>query len=1096
VENIEDIYELAPMQAGMLFDGLSVGNMGMYRVFSAFKLHGDLDVATFRRAWQYVADRHAAIRTSIHYEGIEKPLQVVHREVELPVELIDIQHMSAAEQDDYVRCFMQEERARPYDLGSPPLMRLVLFVTGPRSFWFLWVMQHILLEGWSVSIVLQEALETYRALRRGATPALPPVRPYRDFILWIQQRDSAESEAFWRCQLAGLGAPTPLPGGRGTAQLHSAVENYAGRKLELGRSATVALEAFAREHRLTMNTLMRAAWSQVLARYTGERDLLFGTLVSGRSVPLEGIESIVGLCVNLVPVRMRVDHDRPLLDWLKEIQAQQAEMSLHEYCGLAQIKRWSEFPGSMPLFETLMIFENWAGSLDNWQGIAEVGDFLGGQIGQGYPITLVIEPGEQLAFGMLYDERRIDEKMVLRLLDYLRLVAESLPGAAAGRVGDLPLLAEAERPTLLGEWCGPGSAVVQNVPAYRAIEAQAAIAPDAVALFHEGRALTYRALDDLANRLAHHLRDLGVGPERIVGVCLDRAPELIVALLAVHKAGGAYLPLDPRYPTERLAFMLVDAGVDIVVSNAALQARIAAAGRHLVLLDRDAGSIAARPSSAPPVAARGSDLAYVIYTSGSTGMPKGVMIEHRSLATFTDAAIAAYGIGPEDRVLQFASVNFDAAAEEIFPTLARGGTLVLRTDAMLVSIEEFLRRCAEWRITVLDLPTAFWHEMTDAVVTRSLALPHTLRLVIIGGEAARPERVAQWHARFGRHPRLLNTYGPTEATVVATLQDLSTQDAAESLADRSVPIGRAMGPALTYVLDDRRQPVPIGAVGELYLGGVGLARGYLNRPDLTAERFFPDPFAPGEGARIYRTGDLARFRDDGAIEYCGRVDQQVKLRGHRVELGEIEAVLAGEPTVRDAVVILREDLAGSPGLVAYVVQRDGATPDADGLRTALRRHLPDFMVPRAFVFLDTLPLSASGKLDRRRLPPPDASAVSGRNIVAPQSDLQRRVANIWREVLGVEKIGLHDNFFDIGGHSLLLLRVHAMLTRDFQRELSYVDLFDHTTVHSLAELLGEDQPRQPGQAPAAREEARQAGQHRLRARRARLAGAPGGGSGS
>ena len=1087
MKNVEDIYELSPMQSGMLFDGLAVDNAAMYRVFSLFRLHGDLDIPRFREAWRQVARRHAAIRTSIHFEGLEKPLQIVHREVDLPIELIDLQGLPKAEQEERVQAHVREERAKAFDLRVPPLMRLALFVTGPRSYRFLWTIHHILVEGWSVSIILADVLKIYEALSRGAAAQLPPVRLYRDFILWMQQQDYAGSEAFWRRQLQGFTSPTPLPGGRGSAHLSSAVENYGGHKIGLGAEFSASLESFARERKLTLNTVMRAAWAYLLSCYSSERDVLFGTLVSGRSIPLEGVESMVGLFVNLVPVRAQVPLDVPVATWLKAIQAQQAEMSQHEFCGLTQIKRWSELRGSLPLFETLMIFENWAGDLGNWNGIVEVQDCQGGQIGQGYPITIVIEPeGGQLTLCILYDERRVDRATALRLLEHLRLIVEFIPSHPASKVGDLPALIEAERRQVLGEWSGKDAVSAPHLPVHRLIEAQAARMPDAVAVAHVDRRLTYRQLEEEANRLAHHLTALGVGPEKIVGICLERSPELIVALLAVHKAGGAYLPLDPKYPAERLAFMLNDAAVGVLVTSQELAALLPAKDRAVVLIDADRGAIAARPATAPASDVAGESAAYVIYTSGSTGTPKGVVIEQRALSHFVAVAIDAYAVQPSDRVLQFATINFDTAAEEIFPTLAQGATLVLRTEQMQYSLEEFLRRCDEWRVSVIDLPSAFWHELVDALDGQALALPPSVRLVIIGGEAALPERVAAWRARVGAHPRLLNTYGPTEATVVATVHDLSRPDD-PAPASETVPIGRPLGAARVYVLDERRQPVPRGVAGELYIGGAGLARGYLNRPQLTAERFIPDPFSNAPGARLYRTGDRVRYRDDGVLEYRGRADHQIKLRGHRIELGEIEAALAQEPFVRDAVVLFRDDLAGPPGLVAYVASREESRATSEALRAGLRARLPDYMIPAAFVFLDALPLLPNGKLDRRRLPAPDARPGMEQILVEPRSDIERRVAAMWREVLGLEKVGIHDNFFDLGGHSLLLMKLHAKLKTAFERDLSFVDLFEHTTIADLARLLGrEDAPANREPDAETRDTQQQAGQQRLQARRARM----------
>jgi amino acid adenylation domain-containing protein len=540
-----------------------------------------------------------------------------------------------------------------------------------------------------------------------------------------------------------------------------------------------------------------------------------------------------------------------------------------------------------------------------------------------------------------------------------------------------------------------------------------------------------------------------VGPEVIVGICMERSPDLVTAMLATLKAGGAYLPMDPAYPRARLEFMLRDARVGVLLTQEGLADSLPDTDARILVVDAERDAVARESGGDPAVEVRASNLAYVIYTSGSTGEPKGVLIEHGSLANFVHAASEAFELQPRDRVLQFASISFDTAAEEIFPCLTRGATLILRTESMLGSMRRFLDFCEKWEITILDLPTAFWHEMVESLAADALDVPSAVRLVIIGGERAVPQRLATWREHVGDHPRLLNTYGPTEATVVATLQDLSAPGQGRGETSE-VPIGRPLPGIRTYVLDEGLEPVPVGAVGQLHIGGAAVARGYLARPELTAEKFVADPFSDEPGMRLYRTGDLACHRSDGTLEFRGRVDHQVKLRGYRIETGEIEANLQREPGVRDAVVHLWQDANGDGRLVAYVVPRAGVELTVETLRSALARRLPAFMVPSNFVTLDALPMTQSGKVDRSALPALDTEEHRTEGYVEPGTELERAIAVIWRELLGVERIGIHDNFFELGGHSLRAVQLVSRLRERLAIEVSVADFLNLRTIGRLA----------------------------------------------
>jgi amino acid adenylation domain-containing protein len=587
-------------------------------------------------------------------------------------------------------------------------------------------------------------------------------------------------------------------------------------------------------------------------------------------------------------------------------------------------------------------------------------------------------------------------------------------------------------------------------------EEQAALRPGAIAVVYENREVTYQELNWRANQLAHYLRKLGVGPDVPVALALERSPEMVIGILGILKAGGAYVPLDPAYPAERLAFMLEDARAPVLLAERRFVDRLPAQRAVAICLDTDSQTIAGEPTENPANRLAPANIAYVIYTSGSTGRPKGVEILHRNLSNYIISAGQFFGLTPADRVLQFSSISFDTAAEEIFCPLTCGATLVLRNDSMLGSVSDFLATCGRWRITVLDLPTAYWHELTGRLFSERLTMPNEVRLVVVGGERALPERLTQWRACIGNRIRFCNSYGPTEATIGATIWELTDSFVAEdSFAE--VPIGCPMPNVQVHIVDANLNRVAVGVTGELFIGGAGVARGYRHRPDLTAEKFLPDPFSADASSRLYKTGDLARSRPDGNLQFQGRVDYQVKMRGFRIETEEIETVLRQHPAIWDTVVIAREDVEGDKQLVAYVVPVRGTTPKVSEIRNVLNAKLPHYMIPAAFVFLDALPLTPNGKIDRRALPAPEQTRNAlEESYAAPRTQVEEVLARIWAEVLNVDRVGIHDSFFDLGGHSLLAVRIISEIERAFGKTQRLSALFQAPTVEQFAELLSQD----------------------------------------
>ena len=678
-----------------------------------------------------------------------------------------------------------------------------------------------------------------------------------------------------------------------------------------------------------------------------------------------------------------------------------------------------------------------------------------GEVHEG-DLSLII-PGQGTEGGIVFNTEMMDTPSAEKIVQQFTVFMKSVAANDCQPVYAISILTAEERKLLLGSWHSTSSVCLPEACIHALFEAQVEKNPTGVAIIFEGRELTYQQLNEQANRLAHYLRGLGVGPESRVGVCVERSLDMVVGLLATLKAGGAYVPLDPAYPKERLTFMQQDAQPKVILSQKRLAVSLPDQSIPVVYLDALPDQIARESSENPASGVLPENPAYIIYTSGSTGQPKGVVIEHRSLVNYALAAVQKFAIAPGDRVLQFASINFDASAEEIYPCLISGATLVLRTEEMIQTAATFLALCQAWKITLLDLPTAYWSHLVTQMEGENLPLPPLIRLMIIGGESVLPAKVALWHKRVGTRVRLFNTYGPTEATIVATWAEITDINAQPG---KPVPIGRPVPNALIYVLDQSLQPVPIGVVGELHIGGTGLARGYLNQTQLTHDRFIPNPFLSTPGARLYKTGDRVRFLPDGNLEFVGRQDHQVKIRGFRVELNEIEAALARHPAIRENIVTVREDNADDKRLVVYFVPSDTkASPGTQELREFLKHTLPDHMIPAEFVVLEKFPLDPNGKIDRKSLPPPTQDLISGNDKwVAPRNLTEEVLASIWCEILGLQKIGINENFFDRGGHSLLGVQLITQIRSSFQCELPLRSLFQAPTIAELAVLLKQENP--------------------------------------
>ena len=1034
---IEDIYELSPTQQGMLFHTLYGSSPGVYFDQYAIKLRGRLDRHAFESAWRQTIERHEVLRTSFHWEKVEKPLQVVHRDVNLPLDHHDWRELSPEEQHERLQDFLSSDRSRGFDLRQAPLMRLALIQTGDDSFNFTWSNHHMLIDGWSRATLFREVLISYEAMLQGATPALRRGLPYRNYIAWLRQQDLAKAETYWRELLRGFGEPTPLGGTPRSANQQKHETRYAEQEISLSQELTSTLSSLARRHELTLNTLTQGAWGLLLSRYAGVDDVIFGATVSGRPPTLPNVESLVGLFINTLPVRLRLSRSQSLVSLLKTLQRQQLEMRDYEYSPLVQVQSWSEVPRG-PLFESIVVFENYPvdASLNNGKSSVKIEAVeISGTTN--YPLTLTIKPGAELAAHVAYDSDRFEAAAIRRLLGHFqKLLEEFATGEFERPLSTLSLLTKEERHTLLVEANNTAVAYPPAGGLHRLFEVQVDRTPLAIALTTTEERLTYAQLNVRANKLAHHLIALGVAPEDRVGILLDRSADMVVALLGVLKACGCYIPLDPQFPAERLAFMMSDAGLKVLLTTRRLAESFGASldSMTLVYVDEWSQHETAALETNPGIEARADQLAYMIYTSGSTGQPKGVMISHGAVCNLLRSMGHDPGLDNYDRLLALTTLSFDIAGLELFLPLINGAHLILATRETASDPTELMTRMGRHDVSIVQATPATWRMLIEAGWKGVPPLK-----VLCGGEAL-PEDLAQSLRLRARS--LWNMYGPTETTIWSLVSEVQCC--------HRVTIGRPIDNTTVYVLDEWLQPVPAGVAGNLYIGGAGLARGYWQRPALTAEKFIPNPFSSEPGDRLYLTGDVVRHLPSGELEYLGRGDHQVKVRGYRIELGEIEVALRGQAEVRAAVVVAREQKGEEKRLVAYVVAEEGTELKVSALRAALKEQLPDYMIPSAFVRMTELPLTPNGKIDRKALPAPDQTADVSLDGEAALSPVEQIVANIFGDILGLERLGTSADFFESGGHSLLATRLISRIREAFHVELPLRALFETPTIAALA----------------------------------------------
>ena len=1028
-------------QERLLFLEQLVPETGSYNMPLASKLLGDLDIAALEKSLNEIVSRHEVLRTRFATRDGQH-IQIIEPEQPIIVSLVLI-----ADEDD-VSHQVEKEISLPFNLATGPLLRCKLFCISEQEHILILTIHHIASDGWSLGILFNELVSFYNFFRGGEPAPFPqlPVQ-YADYALWQRQTLTGgfleERLAYWRDNLNEL-ATLQLP----IDHSRPPVQNFQGGNIVKGLPAKLGdrLRALVEKEEATLFMVALATFAVLLQRYCGQDDIVVGTPIANRNkIETEGL---IGFFINMLVLRTDLSGTPSFRELLARVK--NTTLAAYQHQDLPFEKLVGEMCSERdlsrnPLFQVSFALQNAPLIPVKLKGFTiEPVPFRGGITRFDLEVNLV-EVDSRLIVSCSYNSGLFEASTIDRMMDHYQQLLGSVVENPDQSIDELQLLTQEERHLLLREWNRTGTDYPRDKTVNELFETQAASTPDAIAVTYRDEELSYAELNARANQVAHYLQARGIGPEVMVGVCVERSLEMVTGLLGILKAGGAYVPVDLDYPSSRIAFMLEDAKVPVLLTTSNLREQLPDLAGVALCLDSNWAQIARESEDNPAPSATADNLAYVIYTSGSTGNPKGVEVTHGGLANLVSWHQRVYEVSPADRATHLAGLGFDASVWELWPYLCAGARLYLVSNEQRLTPASLWPWMAAQGITLSFLPTS----LAEAVLREPIPAGLKLRVLLTGGDRLHGGLVDE-----ALPFRVVNHYGPTENSVVATCTEV------DICAPEDPPIGRPIDNVQTYILDKGLQPVPVGAWGELYLGGESLARGYLNQPQLTAERFIANPFADEAGERLYRTGDRVRYRSDGAIEFMGRFDHQVKIRGFRIELGEIEAALISYPAIQDAVVIVREDKPGDKRLAGYLLVEDNAELAVAELRAFVRERLPNYMLPSAFMVLDSFPLTANGKLDRDALPSPDIEHLAADSYIAPQSDTEIRIAKIWCDLLGIEKSGTRDNFFDLGGHSLLMSQVQSRLNEEFVRSIPMLDLFQYPTIESLAaHLLGAGEER-------------------------------------
>lgn len=1043
-KNIEDIYPLSPMQQGILFHSILNPDLDIYITQICLTLEGDINSNNIKQAWQEIINRHQVCRAAFRWEKKDKTFQVIYKQVELPWVEKDWQRYASEEQENNkLQEYLIVDKKQGFDLKRSPLMRLSLIKLNKTTYKLIWTLHHLILDGWSLSLILKEFFKIYNGLS-----CQTPI-PYGQYIAWLHNQDLEAAAIYWKNKLQGFTDPTHL---KIYGQNLDKNKITRSQQLRLSSKITDSLKSLAKKHNLTLNAIIQGTFAILLSRYTDCKDIVYGTTTSGRPANFPGIESMVGLFINTLPMRVKISDTELLLPWLEQLQQQVSNLE-YEYTPLSTIQDLSDIPSGIPLFENIFVFENYPVDTkllsENKKLKIKSIDL---QEFNNFPLTCLVKVSSELSIEIQHDNNRFTSDTIKQILESFEYLLTQIVDNPQQPLGELSILTSKNK-ELIASW----QQTEVNYPLDKTISElwleQVNKTPDANALIFEEKQYTYQELNNEANQLANYLTRLGIQPETPVGIYLDRSEKMAIAILAIIKAGGAYVSLDPSHPQNRINFIIEDTGINILLTETQYEATFT--NNNLQIINLDSPSTSSAPLASPALL-HPDNAAYIIYTSGSTGKPKGVINTHRSLVNRLLWMQDAYQLDSQDKVLQKTPFSFDVSVWEFFWTWLNGACLVIAKPEGHKDSNYLVKLINQAGITVMH----FVPSMLQVFLEESnVSSCKSLKQVICSGEALQVSTKNKFFDKLDA--KLHNLYGPTEAAIdVTSYQCLDDNN-------NIVPIGKAIANTQIYILNSQQQINPIGVPGELHIGGIGLARGYLNRPELTAEKFIPDPFSVNSfspsatsapppfypSARLYKTGDLACYLSNGNIQFLGRIDNNIKVRGFRIELGEIETVLEQHSAVQQSVVIIREDIGINPRIIAYLTENQNKIRKIsrdeiiEKLRDYLQSELPYYMIPDAFILLDNFPLNSNGKLDRQALPKPKIEA---KTFIPPRNSLEGKIAVIWQNILQLEKVSIEDNFFALGGNSLSATRVNSRIKEELSIELPLRTIFEKPTIASIA----------------------------------------------
>ncbi|NEY83022.1 amino acid adenylation domain-containing protein, partial [Bacillus sp. 3H-10] len=1034
VQKVEKIYPLSNMQKGMLFHALEGTRSNAYFEQIVLDINGYINETIFEESFNEIMKRHEILRASFNYKFAE-PLHVIMKDRKIKFKYNDISTFNSYSKDEYIESYIADDKQKGFDLTKETLMRVCLIKTNNESYKVIWTFHHILLDGWCIGIILNELFTIYSHKMKGEEHQLEDPRPYSDYIKWLNNQDNEEGLNFWKGYLERYEQKASIPKFR-----NSVTGEYKRKEkvIEFSKGLTDKVVQMAKRNNVTINTVVQSIWGLVLARYNYSEEVVFGTVVSGRDAPVEGIENMVGLFINTIPTKIKVESDKTFKEVLRITQDDAIESNHYNFINLAEVQNVSKLKNE--LIDHVLVFENYA--IDQ-KALEDKENELGFEVAavtdeerSNYSFSITAGLGERLTLILVYDGSLYEEKLINNIASQINRVTEQVVENDGQKLSQIELISKEEKNDLLNHFNDTKVEYPKEKLIHQLFEEQVEKTPKSVAVKFGENKLTYRELNEKSNQIARLLREKDIQRNTVVGIMVDRSLEMIIAIMGILKSGAAYLPIDPETPKDRVEYMLQDSNAIVLLTK---DKYIKQFKFNVKTINLDQENLQTFSSKNLNLQNSPSDTAYIIYTSGSTGTPKGVVIPHYSAIRVVKNT-NYIEISDSDTILQLSNYAFDGSIFDIYGALLNGARLVMVEKDTVLNLHKLTQLVREEKISIMFITTALFNTLVDLEID----CLKKVRKILFGGERVSVPHVQKAFKKLGKD-KIIHVYGPTESTVYATYYFINELT-------EIIPIGKPLANTSVFIVDKDRNLVPFGVPGELCISGDGLSKGYLNNEQLTAEKFVSNPFVPRE--RMYRTGDLARMLPDGNIEFLGRIDHQVKIRGHRIELGEIENQLLKHEAVKEAVVIARGDKDHQPYLCAYFTSKKSKDASmTKEIRRFLEQALPEYMVPAFFVQLDKLPLTANGKIDRKALPVPDESEIVGVEYEAPRNEVEEKLASIWQDILGVEKIGINDHFFEMGGHSLKATTMMSRIHKELMVELPLRQVFQTPTIKGIGEFI-------------------------------------------